>query len=146
MIKENQKAPDFELKDAEGKKHKLSDYKGKVVLYFYPKDDTPGCTKQACDLRDNLSKLKKVTVLGVSTDDEKSHEKFIKKYNLNFTLLADVDKKVSTRYGVYGEKNFMGKKYMGITRSTFIIENGKIKKVLYKVDPKKHISQLIEII
>src|SRR3989344_4577414 len=79
MIKENQKAPDFELKDAEGKKHKLSDYKGKVVLYFYPKDDTPGCTKQACDLRDNLSKLKKVTVLGVSTDDEKSHEKLTKK-------------------------------------------------------------------
>ena len=144
MIKENQKAPDFELKDAEGKKHKLSDYKGKVVLYFYPKDDTPGCTKQACDLRDNLSKLKKVTVLGVSTDDEKSHEKFTKKYNLNFTLLADVDKKVSTRYGAYGEKSFLGKKYMGITRSTFIIENGKIKKVLYKVDPKKHIEQVME--
>ena len=145
-LKEGQKAPDFELKDSNGKKVKLSDFKGKkVVLYFYPKDDTSGCTKQACDIRDNYSEVKKkAVILGVSPDDEKSHVKFAKKYSLPFTLLADVDKKVSTKYGVYGEKTFMGRKFMGITRSTFIIdEKGKIKKIMYKVDAKEHINDVM---
>ena len=146
-LKEGNKAPDFELKDQNENKVKLSSFKGKkVVLYFYPKDDTPGCTKEACDFRDNISKLKQknVVVLGVSNDNLESHKKFSKKYNLNFSSLSDVDKKVSKKYGVYEEKEKFGHKYMGITRSTFLIdENGKIEKIFYKVNPEEHIYEIM---
>ena len=143
-LKAGDKAPDFELEDNQGKKIKLSGFRGKkVILYFYPKDDTPGCTKEACSFRDNLPNLKKlkIEVLGVSKDDVNSHQKFHKKYNLNFTLLADVDKKVSKAYGVYELKKFMGREYYGIVRSTFIIdEKGKIQNIFYKVNPEKHVE------
>ena len=149
-LKEGQKAPDFELVDYEGKKVSLSDFKGKkVILYFYPKDDTPGCTIEACSFRDNLSKLKNknVEVIGVSNDSQASHEKFSKKFKLPFKLLCDTDKKVSKGYGVYEKKNFMGREYLGITRSTFIIdEEGKIQKIFYKINPEKHIGEIFEVI
>lgn len=145
-LKVGDKAPEFKLADGSGNQVKLSGFKGKkVVLYFYPKDDTPGCTKEACNFRDNLGALKKlnVEVLGVSNDDSGSHKKFAEKYNLPFSLLADVDKKVSKYYGVYGEKSFMGRIYMGITRSTFLIdEKGKIQKIFYKVNPENHIDEI----
>lgn len=147
-LKIGDKAPDFELKNQNGKSVKLSSFKGKkVVLYFYPKDDTPGCTKEACNFRDNILQLKKlnVVVLGVSNDDEESHQKFIAKYSLPFALLADVDKEVSKAYGVYELKNFMGKEYYGIARSTFVIdEKGKIQKIFYKVNPEEHIQEVME--
>jgi len=147
-LKEGQKAPEFALDDTNGNKVKLSDFKGKkVVLYFYPKDDTPGCTIQACQFRDNSDKLKKLNavVLGVSPDNEVSHKKFTDKFNLNFTLLCDTDKIVSKLYGVFGKKKFMGKEFYGITRSTFIIdENGNIEKIFYKVNPKKSIEEVHE--
>src|SRR3989338_5819160 len=146
-LKIGDKAPNFNLKDGDGKTAKLSDFKGKkVVLYFYPKDDTSGCTKEACNFRDNLVSLKKlnVEVLGVSNDDEMSHKKFAEKYKLTFRLLADVDKKVSKEYGVYELKNNYGKEYYGITRSTFVIdENGKIQQIYYKVNPEEHINELM---
>lgn len=148
MLSEGQKAPDFELEDQEGRKVKLSGFKGKkVILYFYPKDDTSGCTIEACNFRDNLSKLKgrNTEVLGISNDDRFSHEKFSKKFNLPFALLCDTEKTVSKAYGVYEKKNFMGKEYMGITRSTFIIdEKGRIKNIFYKVHPEKHMEELFE--
>ena len=147
-LKKGQKAPDFELVGDNGKKAKLSDFKGKkVILYFYPKDDTPGCTIEACNFRDNLLKLKKwnVEVIGISNDDRISHAKFSKKLNLPFKLLCDTDKKVSKSYGVYEKKKFMGRAYMGITRSTFIIdENGNVGKIFYKVSPKGHIEEIME--
>ena len=147
-LKEGQKAPDFELENTNGENVNLSDFKGKrVVLYFYPKDDTPGCTKQACDFRDNISNIEKsdAVVLGISNDSQESHKKFTEKYGLNFTLLCDTDKKVSKAYGAYEKKNFMGKEYMGITRSTFIIdETGNISKIFYKVNPEKSISEVLE--
>ena len=146
-LKIGNKAPDFELNDSEGKKLKLYNFKGKkIVLYFYPRDDTPGCTKEACNFRDNIEGLKKlnVEVLGISNDDKTSHKKFSEKYNLPFRLLCDIDKKVSKDYGVYELKNFMGKSYYGITRSTFIIdERGKIEKIFYKVNPNTHIKEII---
>ncbi len=146
-LKASDKAPDFKLADQQGNVTRLSDFKGrKVVLYFYPKDDTPGCTKEACDFRDSMAQLKKLNagVLGVSNDDEKSHQKFIEKFNLPFPLLCDVDKKVSNDYGVYGLKNFMGKSYYGIIRSTFIIdEKGIIKKIFYKANPEGHAEEVI---
>ncbi|MBI4452985.1 thioredoxin-dependent thiol peroxidase [Candidatus Woesearchaeota archaeon] len=146
-LKEGDKAPDFELEDGEGKSTRLSGFKGKkVILYFYPKDDTPGCTKEACDFRDNLRKLKvmNVEVLGVSNDDSDSHKKFAEKYHLPFALLCDTDKAVSKVYGVYGEKEKFGKKYFGITRSTFVIdENGRLKKIFYKVNPEQHIEEVL---
>ena len=147
-LKVGDKAPEFTLADGSGNQVKLSGFKGrKVVLYFYPKDDTPGCTKEACNFRDNLSALKKLNaeVLGVSNDGEVSHKKFAEKYNLPFRLLADVDKKISKDYGVYGQKQNYGKTYMGITRSTFVIgENGKIQKIYYKVNPEEHINEIME--
>ena len=145
---EGQKAPDFALKDEKGKTHKLSDYKGKqVILYFYPKDDTPGCTTQACDFRDHMEEFKEknAVILGVSPDDEASHRKFIAKHRIPYTLLCDADHKAADRYGVWGEKQFMGKASMGIIRSTFLIdEKGIISKAFYKVSPDAHWKMLLE--
>ena len=147
-LKPKDKAPDFTAPDQDGKIHSLKDYKGqKVVLYFYPKDDTETCTKEACNLRDNYAALKKkgIAVLGVSPDNEKSHKKFEKKYSLPFTLLADPDKKIINDYGVWGEKFFMGKYVMGILRTTFLInEKGKIDHIIDKVVSKSHSEQIIE--
>jgi thioredoxin-dependent peroxiredoxin len=148
MLKEGSTAPAFKTTDADGKTVNLRDLRGqKVVLYFYPKDDTPGCTKEACSFRDDFSKFKKrgITVLGVSPDSEASHRKFVTKYKLPFTLLADTDKSISEAYGVYGEKKFMGRTYMGVHRTTFLIdERGKIKKVFTKVKPEEHASEVLE--
>ena len=147
MPKEGDTAPDFTTRDASGNDVKLSDFRGqKVVLYFYPKDDTPGCTKEACSFRDAhaVYEAKGIKVLGVSLDDEKSHQKFAAKYNLPFTLLADTDHSLSDAYGVYGEKNFAGKKYMGVTRKTFLIdEEGRIKKVFDKVNVEQHSDEVM---
>jgi len=142
------KAPAFSGKDQDGKTVKLSDYKGKkVVLYFYPKDNTEGCTKQACNLRDNYKALQKAgyEVLGISSDDEKSHTKFIAKYNLPFTLIADTDKKIHDAYGTWGEKSMYGKTYMGTYRTTFIIdEKGKIEEIIEKVKTAEHAAQILK--
>ncbi len=140
-------APDFKLQSDDGKTYSLSDFKGKkeVVLYFYPKDDTPGCTKEACSFRDSLSSLSKagVQVLGVSMDDLDSHAKFRTKYSLNFPLLSDQDGKVSKEYGVYKLKNNYGRKYWGIERSTFVVDkNGKVKKAMRKVSVDGHVDQI----
>ena len=146
-LKIGDKAPDFELRDQKGSNVKLSSLKGKkIVLYFYPKDDTSGCTKEACDFRDNFAALKKlnVEVLGISNDDLESHKKFSSKYNLNFSILSDADKKVSKEYGVYELKRNYGREYHGITRSTFLInKNGKIEKIFYKVNPEEHIREIL---
>jgi thioredoxin-dependent peroxiredoxin len=146
-LKEGMKAPDFILKDTDGHSVKLGNFIGKqVVLYFYPKDDTPGCTIEACSFRDNVSDIKKknAIVLGVSTDNEESHVKFTKKYKLNFPLLADTEMEVSKKYGVYGEKSFMGRKFMGINRTTFIIDKaGKIKKIFPKVSVNGHAKEVL---
>lgn len=141
-------APDFETKDQNGQPLKLSDYRGKkVVLYFYPKDDTSGCTAQACDLRDNYADLRAAgyEVLGVSVDGEKSHQKFIGKYDLPFSLIADTDKQVVEAYDVWKEKSMYGRKYMGTVRTTFLIdENGIITNIIDKVDTKKHTEQILK--
>ena len=142
------KAPDFTSKDQNGKEVKLSDFRGKkLVLYFYPKDMTPGCTAESCNLRDNYKALLKqgYEVLGISTDDEKSHRKFIEKEKLPFNLLADTDKSVHTKYGTWGEKSMYGRKYMGTVRTTFVIdENGVIEEVIEKVDTKDHTAQILK--
>ena len=141
-VKVGQTAPDFTLPDETGQKHKLSDYRGKtVVLYFYPKDDTPGCTKEACNFRDDYLKYKAMgaEILGVSPDDEKSHTKFKTKYSLPYPLLADVGHEVCDLYGVWGEKNMYGRKYFGVVRSTFIIDpEGKIAETFDKVKVLEH--------
>ncbi len=146
-LKPGDKAPDFTAENQDGKTVKLSDFKGKkVVLYFYPKDDTSGCTAEACNLRDNYSDLKAkgYEVVGVSIDSVKSHDKFVKKYDLPFTLLADTDKKIVEDYGVWAEKSMYGRKYMGTVRTTFLIdEKGKIEKIIDKVDTKNHTEQII---
>jgi len=148
MIKEGVKAPDFTAKDQNGNKIKLSDFRGqKVVLYFYPKDDTPGCTKEACSFRDSFSDFEKkgIKVLGVSIDDEKSHRKFIEKYKLPFDLIADTDKHIVEKYGVWGEKSMYGKKYMGTLRKTFLIdEDGKIVKIFEKVNVSEHADEVMK--
>ncbi len=142
--------PDFTLQDQDGKTHTLSQYQGKkVVLYFYPKDMTPGCTVQAEGMRDSMNDLeaKGIVVLGVSVDDVKSHKKFVEKHNLNFPLLADTDKKVVEEYGVWKEKSMFGKKYMGIQRDTFLIdEDGKLIQHFKKVNPLKHAEQVLEVL
>jgi peroxiredoxin Q/BCP len=147
VIEEGQAAPEFELTTDTGETVSLASLRGKqVVLYFYPKDDTPGCTTQACGIRDAWSEFEQTgaVVLGVSPDDEKSHTKFIKKYDLPFTLLADTDHAVAERYGVWGEKKYMGKSYMGISRSTFVIDaDGKIKKVFHQVKPATHADDVL---
>jgi len=147
MLKEGDKAPDFTTKNQNGDEVKLSDFKGnRVVLYFYPKDDTPGCTKEACSLRDSFDIFteKGIKILGVSNDDEKKHLKFISKYSLPFDLLADTDKVIVNDYGVYGEKSLYGKKYMGINRKTFLIdENGKIAKIFDKVKVAEHADEVL---
>ncbi|WP_128544214.1 thioredoxin-dependent thiol peroxidase [Larkinella soli] len=141
-------APDFETRDQNGRPVRLSDFRGrKVVLYFYPKDDTTGCTAEACSLRDNYAELRQAgyEVLGVSVDDEKSHRKFITKYELPFSLLADTDKKVVEAYDVWQEKSMYGRKYMGIMRTTFLIdENGIITDIIEKVDTKNHAGQILK--
>ena len=142
------KAPSFTLPDGKGKKISLADYKGKkVVLYFYPKDMTSGCTQEACDFRDsfpNFSKLK-ATVIGVSIDSVESHKKFAEKYNLPFTLLSDDKKEVVEKYGVWKEKSMYGRKYMGIERTTFIIdEEGKIKNIFPKVKVAGHVEEVMK--
>lgn len=148
MLKEGTTAPAFKTTDANGETVSLKDLRGqKVVLYFYPKDDTPGCTKEACSFRDDFAKFKKrgIAVLGVSPDTEKSHKKFETKYKLPFTLLADTDHAIAESYGVWGEKKFMGRTYMGVHRATFLIdEKGKIKKVFEKVKPEDHASEVLE--
>ena len=148
MLKEGDKAPDFNAKDQDGNDVKLADLKGtRVVLYFYPKDDTPGCTKEACSFRDanDVYRSKGIRVLGVSTDNEKSHQKFISKFQLPFDLLADTDKKIVEAYGVWGEKSMYGKKYMGTIRKTFLIDaDGKIKKIFDKVDVAAHADEVLE--
>src|SRR5918998_651237 len=148
MLKEGDAAPDFEARDAGGNPFKLSDLRGRrVVLYFYPKDDTPGCTKEACSFRDSFAEFRSrgIEVLGVSTDDEKSHRKFAEKYSLPFTLLADTDHAVADLYGVYGEKQFMGRRYMGVARKTFLIdEGGRVRKVFDKVKVGEHADEVLE--
>ena len=142
-----EKAPDFEQKDQHGNLIKLSDFLGKkVVLYFYPKDDTPGCTAQACNLNENLPLLKSkgFEIIGVSVDGEKAHQKFIKKYDLAFTLISDEDHQVVEAYGVWVEKSMYGRTYMGTARTTFIIdETGIISDIIEKVKTKEHTSQII---
>lgn len=149
MLEVGKKAPDFSLKDQDGNKRKLSEYRGKpVVLYFYPKDDTPGCTKEACSFRDNFGKFKRkgIEVLGVSIDDEKSHVKFREKYDLPFMLLSDTDKKVVDKYGVWVEKNMYGKKKWGTARKTFLIdEDGKIKHIFNKVKTDIHAEEVLDV-
>lgn len=141
------KAPDFKATDQDGNEIKLSDFKGKkVILYFYPKDNTPGCTAQACNLRDNYENLQKegYVVLGVSQDSEKSHKKFIEKQGLPFPLIADEDHTVHNLYGTWGEKKMYGKTYMGTLRTTFVIdEEGKIEDIIQKVKTKDHTAQIL---
>lgn len=149
-LKPGDQAPVFKGLDQNGQEVSLSDYKGKkVILYFYPKDSTPGCTTEACNFRDNYESLQAegLEVIGVSTDSQQSHQKFIAKHDLPFTLIADEDKAIVQAYGVYGEKKFMGKKYMGTTRRTFLIdENGIITHVIKKVDNKNASQQVRDLL
>lgn len=146
-LKEGDFAPEFSTNANGGGKISLAGFKGKnVILYFYPKDDTPGCTKEACAFRDNFSEFKKrgAIVLGVNPDSVKSHDKFVEKFKLPFTLLADEDKKIVEAYGVWGEKSFMGRKYQGVYRVTFLIgPDGKIKKIWPRVKPDEHAAEVL---
>ncbi len=147
MLSVGNKAPAIVAHDQDGNTVSLSDFKGKkVVLFFYPRDNTPTCTEQACDLRDNIGAIRKAgyEILGVSVDDEKSHRKFIQKFGLPFPLLADPDHKIVEAYGVWGEKTLFGKKYMGTLRTTFIIdEKGTITRIIDKVKAKEHTAQIL---
>ena len=148
MLKEGSNAPAFTTTDTDGNTVKLKDLRGKkVVLYFYPKDDTPGCTKEACSFRDAFSVFKKkgITILGVSPDKQSAHQKFTEKYKLPFTLLSDTDHAIAEAYESWGEKKFMGRTYLGVLRNTFLIdEKGKIKKIFEKVKPEEHASEVLE--
>jgi thioredoxin-dependent peroxiredoxin len=148
MIEEGKKAPDFKLKNQDDKTISLSDFKGKnIVLYFYPKDNTSGCTKEACNFRDEFPKFKNIdaVILGVSPDSVQSHKKFAEKHDLPFNLLSDEDKKVLEKYGVWKEKSMYGRKYMGVERTTVVIdENGKIRKIFPKVKVDGHNSEVLE--
>ena len=147
MVEEGEPAPDFELSGDDGETVRLSELRGKpVVLYFYPKDDTPGCTAQACGIRDAYGEFEKegAVVLGVSPDDERSHGKFRDKYDLPFTLLADTDHHVAEQYGVWGEKKYMGRSYFGVKRWTFVIdEDGNVKRVFPDVKPAEHADNVL---
>lgn len=147
MLKENTIAPDFELPDETGVLHKLSDYRGKdVVLYFYPKDETSGCTTEACNFRDDYSAYEKagVTILGVSPDSPESHAKFKARHHLPFSLLADTEHKVCELYGVWGKKQMYGKEYFGVNRTTYLIgKDGTIRKVFEKVKPAEHSAEIL---
>jgi len=147
VIEEGQPAPDFELPSDTGETVRLSELRGKpVVLYFYPKDDTPGCTTQACGIRDAYGEFERAgaVVLGVSPDDEASHVKFKEKYGLPFTLLADADHEVAEQYGVWGEKTYAGRTYMGVSRSTFVIAaDGSVARVMHNVKPDSHADDVL---
>ncbi len=149
-LKEGDIAPNFTAKDQNGKEVSLSDFKNQfVILYFYPKDDTPGCTAEACSYRDNYQNLQTLgfEVIGISTDDEKSHKKFEQKHDLPFTLIADTDQKIVNDYGVWVEKNMYGKKYMGTARKTFLIDKeGKVARIISKVDTKNASQQLLDLL
>ena len=146
-LQEGDKAPEFSAAANGGSKVSLADFKGKnVVLYFYPKDDTPGCTKEACSFRDHFGALQRkgAVVLGVSVDSVKSHDKFAKKFKLPFILVSDEDRKIVQAYGVWGEKSFMGRKYLGTHRVTFLIgPDGRIKKIWPKVKPEEHLEEVL---
>lgn len=146
-LKVGDKAPAIQAKDQNGNEITLEQFKGKkIILYFYPKDDTPGCTKEACNFRDNYALLKKkgYVILGVSVDNEAKHQKFIKKYELPFSLIADTEQKVVNDYGVWGLKKFMGREYMGINRTTFVItEKGIVEKIIEKVDTENSTEQVL---
>jgi len=146
-LEEGDAAPDFSAATHGGGKVSLADFKGKnVILYFYPRDDTPGCTKEACGFRDHFAEFKKrgAVLLGVSTDPVKSHDKFVEKFKLPFTLLADEDKRMVTAYGVWGEKSFMGRKYLGTHRVTFLIgPDGRIRKIWPQVKPDQHAAEVL---
>lgn len=148
MVEEGKEAPDFELTSDAGERVRLSQFRGQpVVLYFYPKDDTPGCTAQACAIRDNYDDFEQrgAVVLGVSPDEESSHVKFKEKYGLPFTLLADPDHEVSEQYGVWGEKKYMGRTYMGVERSTFLIDaEGRVAKIMRRVKPDTHAELVLD--
>jgi thioredoxin-dependent peroxiredoxin len=150
VIREGEEAPDFTLRSDTGEELTLSSLRGRpVVLYFYPKDDTPGCTTQACGIRDAYGEFEQAgaVVLGVSPDDEKSHVKFRKKYDLPFPLLADTEHEVAERYGVWGEKKFMGRTYLGVKRWTFVIaEDGTVKKIFPNVKPAEHVDKVLAIL
>ncbi|MGE5420795.1 MAG: thioredoxin-dependent thiol peroxidase [Chloroflexota bacterium] len=148
-LKEGMKAPDFTGTDQDGSEISLSDFAGKkLVLYFYPKDNTPGCTAEACNLRDNYNELlgKGFAVVGISADNEKSHKGFASKYSLPFPLIADTAKNIMNDYGVFGEKKLYGKTFLGVHRTTFIIdENGVIEKIVEKVETKDHVNQIFKL-
>lgn len=148
-LKAGDKAPDFNIPNQNGEMTSLKDFKGKkLVLFFYPKDNTPGCTAEACDLRDNIDALTKAgyNILGISPDSEKKHQNFIKKFNLPFPLLADTEQAMLQAYGCWGQKKFMGKEYIGVHRTTFLIdEKGKIEEVIHKVKTKEHAAQILSV-
>ncbi len=147
-LTQGQIAPDFTLPDQKGKMHTLSDKRGKwILLYFYPKDDTPGCTVEACSIRDQFSKFKKlkIQVVGISVDSVKSHQKFVTKFELPFTLLADEEKTVVKMFGVWGKKKFMGREYLGTSRTSFLIDPyGNIAKIYENVKPNVHVEEVLE--